>query len=95
MRQLEGLRSPEMREGRVRLTVRDPQIEKLLAGLAIDPQHVGDARGFGNWLWRERNRFDVERQVMFGPGLFGGRLSKADAERALVSALRSVEEPNG
>ena len=72
----QGDRTPEMREGRARLSVCDPHVEKLLAGLIIDEPYIDDARQFGNRL-----QADARRWMLRG-GLASPRhLTKADAYR--------------
>lgn len=76
----------ERREGRARLTVRDPRTEKTLAGLNLGGANVEELRTFGNRLqreadaWMRRGGF-TERSP---------RLRKQDAERALRAALRDL-----
>ena len=80
---------PESERGRVRLTVRDPDIEKLLCGLAIESEKLQQIRDYSKGLWAERNRFDVRRRV---GGLFvpDRRLDKGGAERLLRSMLADL-----
>lgn len=82
-----GNATPEKRKARV-LTVREPLIESLLAGLDFDGVNMDELRAFGKGCWSSRNRWDVSRRR---GGLFGGRLHRADADRALSEALRQVE----
>lgn len=63
MRGLErGSPTPERHEGRARLSVRDPRIETLLAGISIEGFNVEQTRSWGNGLlrardaWSDRNR---------------------------------------
>lgn len=58
---LEGVRSPEKRRDRLTLGVRDPNIEKLVAGLVIDGVTVDQLRRIGKNLWRWRNEWSVRR----------------------------------
>lgn len=82
-------RTADSERGRVRLTVRDPDIEKLLSGLAIEGEILEQVRVFGKSLWAERNRFDVRRRV---GGLFvpDRRISKSDAEWLLRNQLTEL-----
>lgn len=57
----ERVRPLERREGRVRLSVRDPQIEKLLAGLNFDNEDIERLRRLGKVLWSQRNTWVVAR----------------------------------
>lgn len=84
-----GDSSPDSERGRVRLTVRDPDIEKLLCGLAIEGEELQQIRHYSKGLWAERNRFDVRRRV---GGLFvpDRRLDKCEAERLLRSNLKEL-----
>ena len=88
-----GTTPPEKREGRARLSVRDPQIEKLLAGLALEGDDLEPIRQFGKALWRWRNEYDIRRRRggMFSPG----RLTKADADRRLKADLAAMAEGGG
>lgn len=61
MKQEWGSPAPERREGRARLSVRDPQLEKLLSGLAIDDEELETARQFGKALWCARNSWSVAK----------------------------------
>lgn len=76
----------ERREGRARLTVRDPRTEKTLAGLNLGSSDIEELRTFGNQLqreadaWMRRGGF-TERSP---------RLRKQEAERALMMALRDL-----
>lgn len=56
---LEGVRSPEKRRDRATLGVRDPNIEKLVAGLDIDGVSIDQLRRIGKNLWRWRNDWSV------------------------------------
>lgn len=83
----EGRRCPEKRLGRARLSVRDPDIEKLVAGLHIDETNLDELRQVGKKLWNERCRFDLAKR---SSGLFGSRrIDKIEAARLLK---RSVAE---
>lgn len=83
-----GSPAPERREGRARLSVRDPQTEALLAGI-FEGVNLDELRAVAKSLWRDRNRFDVGRRRH---GLFGGgKLDKAGADRALRALLAAVE----
>lgn len=89
---LDGDHTPERREGRPRLTVNDPRVEALLAGITFEGANIGEARSFGNALQREADRW--QRRGGFGER---GRITKADAARMLALAFRqmaSLEQPN-
>lgn len=76
----------ERREGRARLTVRDPRTEKALAGINLGGVNVEELRTFGNRLQREADAW-MRR------GGFSDRtpsLRKQDADRALRAALRDL-----
>lgn len=81
---LERDRTPEMRRGRERLTVRNPRIEMALASLAIDDRNIEDARRFGNKVQAAVNRWMAGREVITA----APRLSKADADRKLRALYR-------
>lgn len=88
-----GPRPPEKREGRARLSVRDPDIEKLLAGLALEGDDLEQIRQFCKFWWRLRNEHDISRRR---GGLFStGRIDKADAGRLLQLALADLREGGG
>lgn len=78
----------ERREGRARLTVRDPRTEKTLAGLNLGGANIEELRTFGNRLQREADAW--MRRGGFSERT--PRLRKQDAERALRSALRNLDE---
>lgn len=50
MPNVEGERTPEMRRGRERLSVRNPRVDHALAGLSIDDRDIAETRRFGNVL---------------------------------------------
>lgn len=75
-------RTPEMRRGRERLTVRDPRVEHALAGLNIDNYDVEETRRFGNRLMA-----DARRWMMRGGFADRGRIGKGDAHRLYVQAF--------
>lgn len=57
-----GIATPESSKSRERLTVRDPRIESLLAGMQIDKEDIAETRSFGNALLRQRDAWaDVNR----------------------------------
>lgn len=89
-----GTRPPEKREGRAQLTVRDPNIEKLLAGLALEGDDLERMRQFGKFWWRLRNEHDIARRR---GGLFstGRYIDKADADRLLRLALADLQDGGG
>ena len=80
---------PEMQRGRVRLTTRDPDIEKLLAGLALEGEELEQIRIFSKALWAARNRHDVRRRRggMFVPNRL---LDKGEADRLLKLQLAEL-----
>ena len=80
---------PEMQRGRVRLTTRDPDIEKLLSGLAIEGNEIEQVRIFGKALWAERNRFDIRRRAggMFFPNR---QIDKGEADRLWRAKLAEL-----
>lgn len=80
-----GARTPEMRRGRERLTVRNPRVEYALAGLDIDPAHVEETRRFGNRLMA-----DAQRWMLRGGFSERRRISKSDAHRMFALACREV-----
>jgi len=57
---MEGVRAPEKRRDRLTLGVRDPNIEKLVAGLDIDGVSIDHLRRIGKNLWRWRNDWSVQ-----------------------------------
>ena len=85
---------PEMQRGRVRLTTRDPDIEKLLSGLAIEGNEIEQVRHFCKNLWAERNRFDIRRRA---GGLFTAhrQIDKADADRLWRAMLAELSAGGG
>lgn len=87
----EGVRSPEKREGRALLTVRDPQVEKLLAGLNLDGPNMDRVRQFCKTWCRDRNSWSIAQHSR---GLFGGGrpLGRQDAGHIWSKAF---SEPNG
>ena len=50
-----GNATPKKREGRARLSVRDPLIENMLASISIEGFDIDETRRFGNALLRARN----------------------------------------
>ena len=89
MARLGGDSTPDSERGRVRLTVRDPDIEKLLSGLAIEGNEIEQVRIFGKALWAERNRFDIRRRAggLFVPNRL---LDKNEADRRLRAMLAEL-----
>jgi len=84
-----GNATPEKREGRVRLSARDPLVETLLGGILIDGFDLEETRRFCKELARDRNQWDVQRRSR---GLFRPcRLNKANADGALRKALAALE----
>lgn len=87
-----GSNTPKKREGRVRLSPRDPLVETLLGGIHIDGLDIEKTRLIIKKLCRDRNQWDIERRRN---GLAShGKLSKAQAEKALGSALNSGRTQN-
>lgn len=85
-----GNATPEKRKARAVLTVRDPSIESLLAGLDFDGVDIAALRAFSKQCWSSRNTWDVRRRRS---GLFGSvRLRREDGDRALNAALRELAE---
>lgn len=87
MRNQEGDRTPEMRRGRERLTVRNPRIEMALAGLQIDNEDIAQTRQFGNAITASVARWQVGR---IGNSL-PQRLDKASAARLLRIRLAALK----
>lgn len=58
---LEGRRCPETRQARTILGVREPEHEKLLAGLQFDGQDIEQIRAICKTLWRWRNEWSVRK----------------------------------
>lgn len=53
----------ERREGRNRLSVRDPRLESMLAGISLEGFNIEEARSWGNALLRARDSWaDVCRR---------------------------------
>ena len=73
---LEGVR-PHKREARARLSVREPQVEMLLCGLAFDDVDIHEIRRFCKALCAARNQWSIrayseKRQLtkgLFGPAV--------------------------
>lgn len=86
MEAAKGSSALERREGRARLSVRDPRTETCLAALNLSGVNVEEIRSFGNRLqrdadaWMRRGGF-TDRSP---------RLRKQDAEHALRAALRNI-----
>lgn len=68
---------------RARLAPRDPLVEMLVVDLGDDVD-LSEVRAWCLGLVRARNRWDIARRTH---GLFGSRLTKADAHAALGRAL--------
>ena len=84
-----GNATPEKRKARPRLTVREPFIESLLAGLDFDGVDMDHLRAFSKRCWSSRNTWAVSRRR----GLFGSeRLRKRDADRVLKQELAELAE---
>lgn len=69
-----GNATPEKREGRARLSVRDPLIENMLASISIEGFNIDQTRRFGNALLRARDAWADENRK-------GRRYSDATGER--------------
>ncbi|MGV2495069.1 hypothetical protein [Pelagerythrobacter aerophilus] len=83
-----GSPAPERREGRARLSVRDPLIESLVVGLGVEGEILNELRDCCKQLVRDRNHWSIRRA-----GLFSSRkLNKSDADRALSRALAELVE---
>jgi hypothetical protein len=52
---LGGAPAPKRHEGRNRLTVRDPRLEVMLAGISIEGDTLEETRRWGNSLLRSRD----------------------------------------
>lgn len=90
MRPQNGDQTPERRKARAVLSVREPLIETLLAGLGVEGSDLDELRRFCKAWTSDRNRFDIKRRRT---GLFGSnRLRLADADRALKLALAEMAE---
>lgn len=76
----------ERREGRARLTVRDPRTEKTLAGINLGGVNLEELRTFGNRLQREADAW--MRRGGFSER--SPRLRKWEAESALKAAIREL-----
>lgn len=86
MAYLEGGRTPEVRRGRERLTVRNPRIETALASLNIDPINLDETRRFGNQIEAAVTRWRVGRDLFTADR----RLTKGEAEAKLRALTRAV-----
>jgi hypothetical protein len=81
-----GFAPPEKREGRARLSVRDPLVETVLAGLDLEGLDLDGVRPWSNRLvadarrWLAAGGFSSEHR----------RLTKADARRALKLELTKL-----
>lgn len=83
-----GAAPPPKGKGRAVLSVRDPLVENLLAGINYDETNLDALRAFGKTLVRDRSRWHVSRR---GSGLFhAGRLNRCDADRQWRRALASM-----
>lgn len=88
-----GNATPEKREGRARLSVRDPRIETLLAGIEVDGSDLDGLRLFAKRCWSARNQWDLSRRLSddanawFAAGGFKSWWNRADAERAYRTAF--------
>lgn len=82
-----GNATPEKRKARATLSVREPLIETLLAGLDIEGAELDDLRRFCKAWTGARNRFDIRRRRT---GMFGRKLDRSDADRALKLALAEI-----
>ena len=83
--------APNSGKGRARLTLRDPLVESLLAGL--DDYDLNELRAFCKKIASARNKWDVARRRS---GIFGTRQIRPDeASRALKSALAELKKTEG
>lgn len=87
---LEGDQVPRKREGRERLSLRDPRIESLLEGLDLDTQTLNAVRSWSKAIWSARNAWDLRRRK---GGLFSvpARLSKAEADARLRIEIQALK----
>lgn len=87
---LTGDRLTPKQKSRVTLSVRDPLVTTLLAGLSV-AEDINELHAFGKRLVAERNEWDVSRRR---GALFGNyRFSKADADRAFNRAFGGEGRP--
>lgn len=89
MERLEGKRTPEMRQGRERLSISRPCVELALGSLAIDGYDIAATRRFGNQLAAEADRWKLR-----GTGGERGLISKADAHRMFNAAFGEPRKLN-
>lgn len=88
MRHLDGDQTLERRKGRT-LSVSDPFVSRVLAGITIEGFDIALTERWGKSLNAEVRRWSAGR----GAGLFSARmLTKADAHRALKHELAKLEE---
>lgn len=80
-------RSSEKREGRDRLTVRDPLVGNALAGKNLDDINIGDVTKWGN-------RLAADARAWLSRGGFAdrGRITQGDAHRMFVMAFSRKRE---
>jgi hypothetical protein len=75
-----GPAPPPKGKGRTVLSVRDPLVETLLAGLGVEAETIAELRHFSKSLVRDRNQWDIRRRG----GLFAAREIPKDAADALL-----------
>ena len=84
-----GTRPPNGK-GRATLSVRDPLVETLLAGLGVEEEILDQLRAFCKYWVRERNAFSIKNSRS---GLFGNRhIRKDEADKLLTRALAELAE---
>lgn len=81
MRLERGTPAPERREGRARLSVRDPRLDSVLGSICIDGFNIDETRRWGNSLLHARDQWaDLNRG--------GRRYSDRDTAQAQNSLVR-------
>ena len=74
---------------RMILSVRDPAVEELVREIA-DGADANAVRAFTKAVCRARNSWDIARRSR--GGMFGRRIHRSDADRALRRALAALEQ---
>lgn len=83
-----GIAPPKKSKARTgTLSLREPHVESLVAGLDLDID-MAELRRFCKAWTVDRSRWDIERRRH---GLFSGRIKKADADAALKRAFKALE----
>lgn len=86
---------------RATLTVRRPEIEKLLHDCPVQPDNLDPLRRWGATIFAARNRWDINRRQLprdaagwvRGGFLAGkGKLSRSDADSLLRRAFADLSE---